>query len=356
MKAIENTVKIIERVEKTHKNLGVPLVFCKVVDLANLGCFLVASRGKGKTTVLKTLADKLRHRDVLVISSITYAGLKNLSRLLSNNSLTLINKDFSSFYSDYLKDVGVGLIASLITDHTVRSSTGTYKVSIVNCYVSFLSATQPQMIRSLSKLPTWESMYKDRFLRFYMLYTRGSPKYVPYEPDVPQVEINTEVDTITIPSSIRKDYRYRRMLRIFQEQTSEGRCRLHLDTLLKAHAALNCRDAVVTADLDFLSRCALFLVMDYLLSERASVSSPPIFDDDAYTILEYMMEHGEVSRKKLREYFRVSHATIMRDMQPLIAKGIIKGTFGADKYRITERFYDKYIKPIHNFYKEVGIE
>ncbi|NVM24105.1 MAG: hypothetical protein HWN68_20290, partial [Desulfobacterales bacterium] len=224
-------------------------MFAKLVDMSNLGLFLVAERGKGKTTALDTIKDYLRHRDLMQVSILSYAGLAKMAENMSGRRITMLNRDFSSFYSDYLKDVAVNLIAGLITDHAIKADTGRYHIKIDDCVISFLSAAQPQMLEQINRIAAWESMYRDRFLRFPMLYWFGSPAYVDFPPEVSPVELIPDITTVTMPNSIKEEQGYERMKAIIERQTSEGRCGQYVDSLLRAHAAFNERDIVLPKDL-----------------------------------------------------------------------------------------------------------
>jgi len=350
MRAIENTLKIIEAIERTHKNLGVPAVLMKLVDLMDIGGFLIASRGHGKTTVLKAV-EKLRHRDVLYINVITPAGAKRIAGRLNNGNLTIINRDFSSFYTDYLKDAGVNFIANLITEHGIRSTTGQYNVDIENCHIAFLSAMQPNMLKAVSKLPSWDSMYKDRFLRIFLLYVRGPTRPTPLEPEPPQIEIY--MGNPDIPEKLKKTRAYKRMLKIFIAQTSENRGPLLLNEMLRASARLNNRDIVVKGDIEFLDKAAIYFIPDIMLTERETVGSPLVFNDDAFLILEYLIKMREATKKELAEYFSVSYSTIIRDAEPLIKLGIVSGIFGTQKYVLSQKFIKRYIKPVERIYEVI---
>jgi len=353
--SIENTLKIIKYIEFTHKNLGLPTLWSKIVDLANLGTFLVAERGRGKGSVLSAI-EKLRHRDVIKINILTYKGLKKLEERLSNNQATIINRDLSSLYTDYLKDVGLNVLANLITDHGVKAETGQYSLQIENAYISFIGGCQPQLLNRLNKLAGWEGMYKDRFMRFYFIYLRPVERIHPAEPDVPQIEY-IDPEQVSIPSEIREDKRYKRLLNVIAEQTSENRAVIYTQQLLKAHAGLNERTVVVHKDLDVLNALILNLKLDTLLSRRDySVSEPPVLDAGAYLILFDIVLYGEVSRKALREKYKVSYSTIVRDMDILMSRGVVKGTYGKDRYTLNPKFYDVYVHPQVELLKEAEVE
>lgn len=353
---MENTISILRQVERTHKNLGLPLIFAKMVDLCDLGLFLVAIRGKGKTTILDVIRDYLSHRDIMEVSILSYAGLNIMAEKMSNRSITMINRDFSSFYTDYLKDVAVNMISALITDHSIKADTGKYHLKIDNCTISFLSATQPQMLERINRIPSWESMYRDRFIRHPMLYWFGAPKYRDDMPKISPIKIIPDLNDVVIAKSIRDTPIYNRMLTIVERQTSEGRCRQYLDGLLKASAAINERDIVSNNDLEFLQLYAGNLIIDYLLSDRErGVSHSLVFNSDSYIIFGHLLENGGTSKSSMRREWSVSNVTMQKNLNPLMAKNLIKGSFGKDWYEINPEWMEKYAKPVYDWFKEKGI-
>lgn len=321
-----------------------------------MGLFIVGIRGRGKTTILDTIRDCLSHRDIMEVSILTYAGLNKMADSLSNRSVTMLNRDFSSFYTDYLKDVAVNMMSTLITDHSIKADTGKYHLKIDNCTISFLSATQPQMLEKINRIPAWESMYRDRFLRYPMLYWFGSPKYRNTMPKVLPIELIPDIDNVAITNSIKQKPEYDRMLMLIERQTSEGRCRQYLDALLKASAAINERDIVIEKDLKFMQLFAGNLVMDYLLSDRQKgVSHSLILNSDSYIIFSYLLETGGSSKADMRKEWSVSNVTMQKNLNPLMAKNLIKGSFGKDWYTVNPVWIEKYAKPVYDWFEEAGI-
>ena len=355
---MENTIKIVKKIEQTHKNLGLPVVFSKLVDLANMGLFISGTRGVGKGAVLHC-AKLLRHRDVIVITRVTPAGLVRQAQEWSNKQLTIINPDFSSFYTDYLKDAGINLISYILTEHGVpKSWTAKYSYEITNCTISFLSSTQPRMLRKINTIPQWESMYRDRFLRLHMLYPLGTPKYREDYPEVPEITVpNSSPDQVTLPKSIKEMPEYKKLKEVIFRQTSEGRAEQYTDRLLRAHAYLNNRDTVAEKDVKFLYLFIPYLAVDYLIADRDSVASPLRFNPDAYLAFFYIVEHREATRKELKEYFLLkkekgSISALTRALDPLKAANLIEGVYGSPTVKISRRFKE-WIDKIEEWYESI---
>ncbi|MCM8802824.1 MAG: hypothetical protein NC827_05910 [Candidatus Omnitrophica bacterium] len=343
---------MLRSVEKTHKNLGLPIVFTKLVDISNMGLFVCADRGKGKTRIIYDSQISLSHRDILKISILTYAGIVKVAKEINEKSITIINPDFSSFYTDYLKDVAVNLMANLLTEHSVRASTGKYVIQIQNCNCSFLSAIQPRLLSKLTKISAWESMYKDRFLRFHLLYPLGTPTYVEYPPNVPRLDyIDMNPNNVVIPQSIKRMKEYEKLKFLLMLQTSEGRCEDYVDRLLKASAWFNTRDTVVESDVQFLNLFFPYLFIDYVLSRREIISSPLDFNPNSFLLFAYIIEKKEATRRELKEHFKVSWEALKLATDDLLSLGLIKGSFRKPNYFVNPKFDEKYLKPIRYFYE-----
>lgn len=359
---MENTLKVIKQVERTHKNLGLPVIFAKLVDISYLGLFISGHRSTGKGAILHCI-EQLRHRDVMKITRITPAGLAREAKTMSNRRITIINPDFSSFYTRYLKDAGINLISYLISEHSVpKSWTAKYHYDITDCWISFLTSTQPSMLRRINRLPSWESMYRDRFIRFHMLFPYGSPDYIEDYPTVPTLTFelgNIETD-VAIPKTVKHMKEYVRVKTVLQRQTSIGRSGIYLNRLLKAHAFFNNRDTVAPKDVQFLCLFLPYLIIDYLLSERIRISAPLRFNPDAYLMFFYLIEHESATRKQLKKYFMVvkekgKFSALTKAINPLKAKNLIEGVYGTPNYRINKNWHKRYIMPLINWSKEYGI-
>jgi len=338
-------------------------MFAKLIDLSNMGEFISGHRATGKGAILECIKN-LRHRDVLEITRITPAGLAREAEKMSNRELTIINPDFSSFYTPYLKDAGLNLMAYLITEHGVpKSWTAKYNYDVTECYISFLTSTQPAMLRRINALPAWESMYRDRFIRFHMLYPFGTPNYIEAYPKVPTItfELRNPSTDVAIPRSIKRLKGYIRLKMVLQRQTSEGRSRIFLDRLLKAHAFINNRDTVAPKDVRFLSLFIPYLIIDYLLSKRQSVSASLKFNPDAYLVFFYLIEHKEATRKQLKKYFMLikqkgKGTALTRAIDPLLAASLVEGVYGTPTYKVNRVWQKKYVEPLMEWSREIDLK
>jgi hypothetical protein len=217
---LHQTISIIKQVEKTHVNLSFPLIFTKLCDFADLGVMLLTFRGKGKGAILQSLAKPpLQHRNVIKVGAITYRGLKKIAERLDHSSVTVINPDISTLYTEYLRDVAVNVFSQLIYDHEIpEMHTQQYDLQVKDAYISFLCGTQPRMYQSLSQLPTFESMYKDRFIRIAMLHPLGTPDYKKYYPKITDIHWeNLSWEYMEVNPALLRTKEYKRLEKTTQK-------------------------------------------------------------------------------------------------------------------------------------------
>lgn len=355
---LHQTISIIKQVEKTHTNLSFPLIFTKLCDFADLGVMLLTFRGKGKGAILQTLAKPpMQHRTAIKVGAITYRGLKKIAERLDHSSVTVINPDISTLYTEYLRDVAVNVFSQLIYDHEIpEMHTQQYDLQIKNSYISFLCGTQPRMYQSLSQLPTFESMYKDRFIRIAMLHPLGTPSYKKFYPTIQNIHWeNLSWDYMEFKPELFRLKEYKRLEDIICWHTSESRGKDYTERLVRASARLNNRLFVTESDIKFLTLMIPYISFEKWTSKRyRGVSEPLTFNADAYTLLLTIIEKGIVSRTELRAQFQVTNATIINNIKPLMGKRIITGKFGADKYCLHKQFAQTYIQPIYTFIQEAA--
>lgn len=353
---LQTTIKITKQVEATHLNLSLPLIFSKLCDLSNLGLMLIAPRAKGKSAVCEALSKPpLQHRSILKVGAITFKGLSKIAKMLDGQSKTVINHDISTLYTEYLRDVAINIFSQLLYDHRIdEMHTQQYDIKIQNAYISFITGVQPKLYQTISRLNTFESMYKDRFIRYFILYPLGTPEYKKQPPTITDnIHFSENAE---IPQELKKTKEYKRLKEIMEWHCSEGRSEDFSDRLIKASAMLNNREKATLSDIKYILLSAPNLLMEKWCSQRyRGVAEPLEFNADSYTLLFAILEKGEATRMQLQAEFQVSQATIRNNLKPLIAIRVISGTYGKPTYKIHGTFHKTYIQPIKDFMKQIEV-
>jgi len=310
----------IKIIETTHRNLGLPTIFAKLIDLSNLGVFFTGPRGVGKTTIVRTIGAQLpdwRFRDHYNVSRLSPKGMGKIQARFDKASISIYNMDFASFSTDYLKDAALGLFSSLIYDHEMTGETMGLSLSIENCRCGFISTIQPILYKKISENDQFEAQSKDRFLRYFHLQFQPTlddmkfklPRIVEMahlKDIVPNsLERLGEVELPSIPIEIRSSIEYRRMVAVLQGQTSKNRGPEYTARLLQASAFFNNRKIITMSDVKFLCLYIPFLNMETHLSRRENVAEPLKFNADAYTVFDYICTFGKASPSELEHYFQL---------------------------------------------------
>ncbi len=312
---LQYAIQEIIAIERTHKNLGLPTIFAKFCDLSNLGLMITGPRGTGKTTVVRTIGAELptlRHREYWNVGRLTPKGLGKAQSRFNKKSVSIYNLDFSSFSTEYLKDAALALFSSLIYDHEMVGETMGLSLSIEACYCSFISTIQPNLYRKISETDQFEAQYKDRYLRYYMLYFYPIledqkfkvPQIIPLPHLVKRIPHIFE-ELPDIPISVKLSIEYKRFVQTLQTQTTPNRGREYAARLLKASALFNDREEVTVSDAKFLALYIPFLNIEFLLSERDNAAEPLKFDADAYTVFDYICTWGQVKPRQIEEHFQL---------------------------------------------------
>jgi hypothetical protein len=323
MQNLEYAVKTISTIENTHHNLGIPTVLMKMADLSNIGAFLVGQRAKGKGTVLAVVERQLLHRNPYVCDFLTKRGLKEIQEMFNNASITVINPDFASLSSEYVRDVSLSLFSNLIYEHRITGNTMDMKLNIQNCRVSFLSSIQPILYKEISETSSYESQSKDRYLRIFMLYFRPTledqDKKLPVAPTPPFIKLwqdydkeqmeqfrKTHLDELPeVPLEVRDTEYYRRVVDCFRMQTSKHRGLEYTRRMLKASALYNGRKNITISDVKFCSLAMPFLYIEKALTWRENASDPLKFSADAYHIFDYITENYSAKPSAIENYFQL---------------------------------------------------
>jgi len=357
---LPQTIMTTKQVEKTHKGLSFPLIFTKLCDFSDLGLMLIAPTDKGKSAILLSQAKQpLQHRTVLKVGVVTFKGLKKIADRLTDNKATIINHDLSRLYTDYLKDVVINVFSQLLYDHALdEMHSAQYDLEIHNAYISFLTGVQPQMYHSISKLATFESMYKTRFIRLFLFCPFGKPQYKKYHPHIKDITWESQAwDLTELKPEFYRNKDYQRLLHLLRWHISEGRGMDYLDRLLKASARYNNRLFVTESDIKYLTLLIPYLAMEKWTSKRMyGAAKPLVFDDDAYTLFYYITERQQVKKTDMRRDFQMSITTINNNLKPLIGVKLIKGKFGTTQFTLHPSFTNRYITPLQSFVEFCGVQ
>jgi hypothetical protein len=367
---LAHSCDIIRSVEATHPNVGIPMVFTKLCDLADLGLMLLAPRGYCKTDLLRGIQSSLLHRPSHEINVQTIASLSKSPKMLqkfNEGNLTVINPDFSA-PNKYSRGLTLSLFSILLTDHAYGYNTQTGTFQITKCHCSFLSAVQPIIYSKMTESPEWEAVHKDRYIRYLILFPQPyKPRLYPPNPHRPPtldqplpLPKNLEIDSMLQDSS-----EYRSLEEVLVMQTSRSRGPLYLKRLLYASANLNGRKTPTLADVKFLHLCLPNLEFERFLSLRERAGESPAFLYASCHCYADLVLNRKLSRRDFLQKYSLSKrrrrgyenrtTTLSESLDPLHDAGIIRGKFGDSQgIEINPAWFDRYFQPQLDFVNHVG--
>ena len=236
---------LIDSVEATHKGLGKVIAFSVIAIKAKQCLILVAPSGCGKSVITDSLA--IAHPDSFKLLSITRARLQSYAEQFSNYFGVVLMDDMAGAGGMYERKDTISAFCQMCYSHTMSKHTMQSDYEIVNFHGSAVMNIQPALLAEVYAYPEWEGLIQEKTLRYYHLYRPTMPVQVKPEIDV---DWGIEIDTVHNP---RHDYKlYPTLWSIAAIQWSDSRALEHLDSLLKATAALDNREDVNNGDLQFL--------------------------------------------------------------------------------------------------------
>ena len=352
--------------------VGLPLVFVKVVDIANCGCIIVGRKGVGKTTIINTIEKRLAHRKVLK-GAFTGASLKKtikkkktkqgeveidvgIGAQLNNASTTILTEDLAQLREDFLIHT-FPTMSRLIYEHNETRKSLAYEVDIKNAYISFICACVFETYDRVQQQPEWRGNFSDRFMVYFLL------------------PINRRKITFTIPNVNKKledvdvfAFRTTEELRQkFQVDTSDPLFHKVFDMLRNrftypramqwaihyaiAHATLNERGKVLPVDYKFLLLHKPNIEAESWFSMRTRPTEPLQFNTDALEIFAFTLDTMGATYEEIQKEFsikgrEVSTRTIGDWVRPFTNFFSFWKT-GGNKIVlwIDEQIFDKYFLP-----------
>lgn len=301
--------KLIHNVDQTHKGLGAMIAMNLVCAKAKMCILNVAPAGCGKsvstdtvTSVLQGIAQKY--------TSLTLAGLKNLSDELNGFSGHITIDDLGGEKSEWSRVSTVTVLANLVHTHFVKKITQGYVLQIENFYGSASLNIQPVLMQSIVSDSDWIAVIRDKVLRYYHLIRPAKPK---------QYLKNPEADfTIPLQEVLLPKYKgklWYQLVAIALTQWSYSRIIEHLPKLLKACAALDGRTHVTQDDYHLLNKLMKPMQLERYILQSYSFETGRSFDNNTYCILVELASHGTPSIETICEDYKISPETVTRLVQ-----------------------------------------
>jgi len=302
---VHQLYSVIGDVEKTHSGLGNALAFSMICVKARMCLLNVAPSGTGKSVVTNTL--KKYYTDTVRLDSVTRSGLKDFKEQFSNFWGLVTIDDMAKVDSFYSRKHTITSFAELCYSHDISKHTFSVTIVIDGFFGSAVINIQPVILSELVQDAEWEAVTQDKTVRYYHLYRPSKP--VPHLPDV-NLDWGISLDLVHKP---RHDFKlYAQLEKIASIQWSDARVMEHLDTLLRATAALDRRQEVRAEDFQLLYRLMKPMTVERYIFHKSGFEVGRWMDTNLLAVLVEFASWKDISLERIARDYKVNPTTAYR--------------------------------------------
>ena len=291
---IDNTKKLIQQVENTHRGLGLGMDFTLACIFGKVGLILCGLKETGKSTSALSIHKYLESQIYNIKGCATLASFgseerKEMQAHMSNADVLWTCEDLI-YAGEMALENTLKIASALIDKNEIHYVTSKSMVAIGNCKLSFVGCATPDVLQSLFHTMAWQGNYSDRFFRYYLLpfeevnIKKGLPTWhlnpAPlYHANPLDVEVNTKLEG------------YKEGVKLFNSLFSPRRAKLACDAWLSGHAMLNGRMKVVKEDIEVLMLNYPNIRLEKWFAKRLVPASPKIYNLSSIILFAYCLQN-----------------------------------------------------------------
>ena len=183
---MENSIKVIRQIERTHKGLGIPILFGNLAVLAKSSVMFVGEKGIGKSTIVKAIKpiNVLSNLD-MSMDTVTMQELAMNIGYCHNANMLWRLKDWGTL-TEWHRKMFLTIGSQIISDHEYKHMMGKPEkplpIDIKDTDLTVLIGITPIKIgKMMRENENWEAMASDRFIKICMInpLRHESTKYLP---------------------------------------------------------------------------------------------------------------------------------------------------------------------------------
>ena len=296
---------IIRDVEKTHSGLGNALAFSIICTKARMCLLNVAPSGTGKSVITNTL--KKSYPDCVKLDSVTRSGLKDFKDQFTNFWGLVVIDDMAKVDSLYSRKHTITSFAELCYSHDISKHTFSVTIVIDGFFGSAVINVQPVILGELVTDSEWEAVTQDKTVRYYHLFRPTKP--IGQLPEV-TVDWGHSLDLVHKPSHNFK--LYEKLEKIGSIQWSDARVLEHVDTLLRASAALDRRQDVRNEDYQLLHKLMKPMTVERHIFHKAGFETGRYMDTNLLAVLVEFASWKDINLERISRDYKISPTTAYR--------------------------------------------
>lgn len=333
-------LEIAQKVESTHKGLGNAVAFTILCVKARQCLLIVSPSGCGKSVMTDIIAKG--HPNAYQMLSITKAKLADYKDTFTNFYGVVCMDDIAAAGSLYERKETLIAFAVLCYSHAISKHTWVSDFDITNFHGSAVLNIQPAILAEIYEYPEWESLLREKTLRYYHLYRPTAPCQ-----DKPDVEIDWGIDLDEVHRP-RHDYKlYDTLFNTCSIQWSDARTLEHLDTLLKTVAALDNRLDVNNNDLILLHKLIKPMTIERYVMHKTGFEVGRWMDTNLAAVLVEFASWKDINVDRIARDYKISPKTVYK----LLA--------GISEWFVEDKVKSKTLVPrpeLKRILKEAGVE
>jgi len=296
---------LITSIDKSHLGLGRAVAFSVICVKARQCLLLVAPSGCGKSVITDSMFNICE--DPVKLLSITKARLTTYKDTFTNFFGVVLMDDIAGAGSMYERKETLVAFSMLCYGHAISKHTFTSDFEIDNFFGATIMNIQPAILAEIYQYPEWESLISEKTLRYYHLYRPVRPNM---EKPVLKVDWGIDIDLVKKP---RHDYKlYPVLEKIAAIQWSDSRTLEHLDTLLKAVAALDRRQNVNNLDFQLLYKLIKPMTVERYIMHKYGFEVGRHMDSNLAAVLVEFASWKDISIDRIARDYKISPSTVYR--------------------------------------------
>ena len=296
---------VIEGIDKTHLGLGKAIAFSIICIKARQCLLLVAPSGCGKSVITDTLANV--SPNAIKLLSVTKARLGSFKDQFTNFFGVVLMDDMAGAGSMYERKETLVAFSMLCHAHCISKHTFTTDFEITDFHGAAVMNIQPAILAEIYQYPEWESLISEKTLRYYHLYRPVAPSI-----DKPNLKVDWGID-IDLVHKPRHDLKLYPLLHdIATIQWSDSRTLEHLDTLLKAIAALDQRQDINNLDLQLLYKLMKPMMIERYIMHKTGFETGRWMDNNLAAVLVEFATWKDINIDRIARDYKISPATVYR--------------------------------------------
>jgi len=296
---------IIANVEKSHPGLGRAVAFSIICVKARQCLLLVAPSGCGKSVITDTIGNI--HSDPIKLLSVTKARLVTYKDTFSNFQGVVLMDDIAGAGSMYERKETLVAFSMLCYSHAISKHTFTSDFEITDFHGSTVMNIQPAILAEIYQYPEWESLISEKTLRYYHLYRPTVPNVAK-----PSFKVDWGIDFDLVKKPRHDLQLYKSLGGIASIQWSDARTLEHLDTLLRAVAALDRRQYVNNSDFRLLYKLIKPMTVERYIMHKVGFEVGRWMDSNLAAVLVEFASWKNISIDRIARDYKISPTTVYR--------------------------------------------